>query len=108
MSAARVMVNAPPSAKAGEVLEIKVMIAHPMDTGYAVTSRGDLIPRHIINRFVCTYDGEEVLAVELFPAIAANPFLSFFIVATKTGTLTFAWTDDKGMTETSASPLTVA
>jgi sulfur-oxidizing protein SoxZ len=107
MSAARVMINAPPNAKAGELLEIKAMIAHPMDTGYAVTAKGEIISRHIINRFVCTYDDEQVFAADFYPAIAANPFLSFFIVATKTGTLTFAWTDDKGVTETSVTQLAV-
>lgn len=104
---ARIMVNAPVSAKVGEVVEVKTMIAHPMDTGYAVNARGEQIPRNIINRFVCTFEGDEIFSADIYPAIAANPFISFSLVATRTGTLTFTWTDDQGAVETSTFDLTV-
>jgi len=68
---------------------------------------GQPIPRHIVNRFVCRYNGEVVFQAELFPAIAANPFLSFFTVATDSGEVLLQWTDDQGHTESETVRLTV-
>ncbi len=66
-----------------------------------------MVPRDIINSFVCTYNGEEVFRAELFPAIAANPFIAFFTVATESGVITLSWTDDKGATELRSGKITV-
>jgi sulfur-oxidizing protein SoxZ len=104
----RSMINAPKTARRGEVIEIKTMIAHPMETGYRTGTNGAAIPRHIITRFVCTYDGEEVFSADLFPAIAANPLIAFTTVAVRSGTLAFSWTDDLGKTETTSVEITVA
>jgi sulfur-oxidizing protein SoxZ len=104
---ARVLINLPSRAKRGEVIEIKTLIAHPMETGYRLDSTGAAIPRDIINRFVCTYNGEEVFGAELFPAIAANPFIAFSTVATESGELTFSWTDDHGQSWTEVRQITV-
>ncbi len=103
----RILINVPATARQGEIIEIKTMIAHTMETGYRLNATGAAIPRNIINRFVCTYDGEEVFSAELFPAVAANPFISFTTIAVKTGTITFAWTDDHGTTETAVAEITV-
>ena len=78
-----------------------------MDTGYRVGLNGVLIPRDIIQAFVCTYNGREIFSAELHPAIAANPFLSFFTVATETGTIEFKWTGDNGFSATELAPITV-
>ena len=104
---ARVLVNLPARARRGEVIEIKILIAHPMETGYRLGPTGAVIPRDIINRFVCTYGGEEVFRAELFPAIAANPFLAFSTLATESGEIAFSWTDDHGETQTEARQITV-
>ena len=104
---ARVLINLPSRAKRGEVIEIKTLIAHPMETGYRLGPTGVVIPRDIINRFVCTYNGEEVFRAELFPAIAANPFIAFSMVATESGELAFSWTDDHGQTQTEVRQITV-
>jgi len=104
---ARVLINLPARAKRGEVIEIKTLIAHPMETGYRVGPTGTAIPRDIINRFVCTYNGAEVFRAELFPAIAANPFIAFSTVATESGELAFGWTDDHGETQTEVRQITV-
>jgi sulfur-oxidizing protein SoxZ len=104
---ARVLINLPAQAKRGEVVEIKTLIAHPMETGYRLGPTGVAIPRDIINRFVCTYNGEEVFRAELFPAIAANPFVAFFTVATESGEIVFSWTDDHGQTQTEVRQITV-
>jgi sulfur-oxidizing protein SoxZ len=104
---ARVLINLPPRAKPGEIIEIKTLIAHPMETGYRLDSTGAAIPRDIINCFVCTYNGDEIFRAELFPAIAANPFIAFFTTATESGELVFSWTDDHGQTQTEVRQITV-
>ena len=104
---AKALIRMPTEAKRGEVLEVKTLISHPMETGYRRDSMGQPIPRHIINRFVCTYNGQEVFRAEFFPAIAANPFLSFFTVANETGEVIFQWTDDQGNIQTETVRITV-
>ena len=97
---ARVLINLPARAKRAEVIEIKTLIAHPMETGYRVGPTGTAIPQDIISRFTCTYNRQEVFRADLFPAVAANPFIAFFTVATESGELAFSWTDDHGETQT--------
>jgi sulfur-oxidizing protein SoxZ len=104
---ARALINVPKQAKRGEIIEIKTLISHPMETGYRRSNVGGAIPRDIINSFVCTYNDEEVFRAELFPAIAANPFIAFHTVATESGTLAFQWTDDQGNTSTESVSITV-
>jgi sulfur-oxidizing protein SoxZ len=104
---ARVLINLPTHARRGEIIEIKTLIAHPMETGYRVGPTGAAIPRDIINRFTCTYNGEEVFRADLYPAIAANPFIAFSTVATESGELAFSWTDDHGETQTEIRQITV-
>jgi sulfur-oxidizing protein SoxZ len=104
---ARTLINVPPKAKRGQVIEIKTLISHIMETGYRRNEIGGAIPRDIINLFVCTYNGEEIFRANLFPAIAANPFITFFTVATESGTLEFKWTDDKGNVDTGTAKITV-
>jgi len=104
---ARVLINLPARAKRGEVIEIKTLIAHVMETGYRLGPTGVVIPRDIIQRFVCTYNGEKVFGAELYPAIAANPFIAFFTVATESGEIAFSWTDDRGQTQTEVRQITV-
>ena len=101
------LINVPATAKKGEVIEIKTIFMHPMESGFRHDNAGRVIPRDIIKRFVCTYNGEEVFSVELFPAIAANPFLSFFTVATESGTIVFSWTDQQGKVDTETVSITV-
>ena len=104
---ARALINLPARARRGEVIEIKTLIAHPMETGYRLGPTGAAIARDTINRFTCTYNGEEVFAAELYPAIAANPFIAFFTVATESGEIAFSWTDDRGQTQTEVRQITV-
>ena len=104
---AKALIRVPPEVKQGEVFEIKTLISHPMEPGQRRDSMGRLIPRDIINRFVCTYNGEEVFRADFFPAIAANPFLTFFTIAAESGELVFQWTDDHGVTQTDSAKITV-
>jgi sulfur-oxidizing protein SoxZ len=104
---ARVLINFPPRAKRGEVVEIKTLIQHPMETGYRLDNRGAAIPRDIISRFICSYNGDEVFRAELFPAISANPFIAFSTVVTETGELVFTWIDDNGQIQSEIRQITV-
>ena len=104
---ARVVINAPKSAKRGEVIEIKTLAGHVMETGFRRTQTGELIPRDIVTQLVCTYNGVEVFRAELHPAMAANPLLAFSTVATESGTLEFKWTGDNGYAVTQSAAITV-
>lgn len=81
---------------AGGIIEIRTLISHPMASGYRRDTEGALVPRKIINSFRCEFEGEEVCAWELHPAVAANPYLQFFVRPPRSGVLTFTWTDDDG------------
>jgi sulfur-oxidizing protein SoxZ len=104
---ARVLISVPTRAKRGEVIELKTLISHPMESGYRVGTNGALIPRDIITLFTCTYNGEEIFRAELSPAIAANPFIAFFTSATESGTLAFRWSGDNGFSATETAAITV-
>ncbi len=93
---ARALVNIPPKAKRGEVLTIRALISHPMETGFRYSTTGAPLPRDIITTFVATYNGEEIFRADLFPAIAANPFFTFTTAATESGTIELTWRGDNG------------
>jgi sulfur-oxidizing protein SoxZ len=105
---ARTLINVPATAKSGEIIEIKTLISHPMESGYRVGLNGVVIPRDIIQLFVATYNGEEVFRAELSPAIAANPFIVFSTIARESGTLAFRWTGDNGFDQSASASITVA
>jgi sulfur-oxidizing protein SoxZ len=105
---ARALINVPATAKKGELIEIKVLIQHPMETGFRTGADGKLIPRDIIQKFRCTYGGQEVFSAELFPAIAANPFFSFSTIATESGQVVFRWTDNAGKEESQTADIAVS
>jgi sulfur-oxidizing protein SoxZ len=104
---ARALINVPPKAKKGEIIAIKTLISHEMETGYRHDNMGKQIPRDIISLFVCKYNGQEVFRAELYSAIAANPFMSFFTVATESGTFEFTWSGDNGFEQTETARITV-
>jgi sulfur-oxidizing protein SoxZ len=103
----RVVVNVPAEAKRGEVIEIRTLAAHVMETGFRRTQLGELIPRDIIRTLVCTYNGVEVFRAELHPAIAVNPLITFTTVATESGTLEFRWTGDNGYSASHSAAIKV-
>ena len=104
---ARVVVNLPKQARRGEIIEIRTLAGHNMETGFRRTQLGELVPRDIITRFVCTYNGVEVFRAELHPAIAANPLIAFTTVATESGTLEFRWTGDNGFAAAHTATISV-
>ena len=104
---ARALITMPSSAKRGEIIEIRTLIAHPMETGYRPGADGAILPRNVIRHLRCDYDGATVFSAELHPAIAANPFISFRTVATASGVLRFTWEGDNGFAQTESVSLTV-
>jgi sulfur-oxidizing protein SoxZ len=104
---ARVLIHVPAKAKRGEIIEIKTLVSHPMESGFRVGTNGNLIPRDIITLFTCRWNGNEIFRAEFSPAIAANPFLSFFTTAVDSGTLEFHWSGDNGFAVTETADVTV-
>lgn len=104
---ATALIHMPASAKAGEIFEIRALIAHPMETGYRPGSDGKPLARDIIRRFECQYNGKMVFSAELHPAISANPYLAFFLKASESGALDFTWSGDNSFTQTERKQITV-
>ena len=104
---ARALINLPATATRGDIIEIRTLVQHPMETGFRPLPNGSLVPRHIINRFECIYDGATIFAAELHPAIAANPFIAFKTIATRSGELIFRWTEDTGEIREERATITV-
>ena len=100
-------VNVPPESRRGEAFEVRISIRHAMETGYRTDSVGAVIPRNVIQRFTCRYNGEPVFAVRMGPGIAANPYLRFFVTARESGTLDFDWIDDAGVRGTAQAAIRV-
>ena len=104
---ARAIVNVPPKAKRGQVIEVKALVGHVMETGYRHTELGKLIPRDIIRLFTCTYNGEEIFRADFHPAVAANPLIEFTTIATESGKLEFRWTGDNGFSASESAAIAV-
>ncbi len=104
---ARVLLNMAKTAKPGDIVEVKLLISHPMESGQRKDETGKTVPRDIIHEFRCTYNGAEVLHLDLFPAIAANPYLAFSLRADKSGTVEMSWVDDEGAAGSASAQLEV-
>ncbi|MCW5610371.1 MAG: thiosulfate oxidation carrier complex protein SoxZ [Rubrivivax sp.] len=96
----RALLHAPASARRGEVVEIRALIAHPMETGHRRDSEGRLLPRDLVRTLEARFDGELVFAAELHAAIAANPYLAFHLRLPASGTLVVRWAGDRGFAHT--------
>jgi len=103
----RAIVNVPARAKRGEIIGIKALIGHVMETGFRHTETGAVIPRDIIRTFVCSYNGEEIFRADFHPAVAATPLLAFTTIATARGKLEFKWTGDNGFSAAESAAITV-
>lgn len=104
----RAIITVPPVVRPGEVIEIRTLIAHPMETGHRADSNGQVVPRRIIRRFTCRLDAQVVFSAELHPAIAANPLIAFPLRAQASGTLEFLWEGDEGFVHRQTATLRVA
>ena len=89
-------VQMPREARRGEIIEIRIAIQHPMETGFRFDLMGRSIPKNVINSLVVRYNGAEIFSAEMGSGIAANPYLQFYTVAEASGALVFEWVDDSG------------
>jgi sulfur-oxidizing protein SoxZ len=96
MAAVKPRVKVPKSASAGEVITIKTLISHPMESGQRKDNDGNAIPRQIINKFTCEFNGQTVFSCDIEPAVSANPYLEFTAKVNEAGTFKFTWVDDDG------------
>jgi sulfur-oxidizing protein SoxZ len=107
MAAPTPRVRMPATAKAGEVIEVKTLISHEMESGNRKDKDGKVIARKIINKFTAKFNGKELMSVDWFPAISANPYQSFFVKVPESGTFTFEWLDDDGAVYKAEQKVTV-
>jgi len=105
--AEKTRLRVPTEAKKGDVIQIKTLTSHPMETGLRKDEAGKPIPRKIIKAFVCTFNGKPVFSAALEPAIAANPYIEFTAKAQESGTFAFTWTEDDGTVTTAAASISV-
>lgn len=95
------------SAKKGDVIQIKTLVPHKMETGQRKDKKGNKIPRFIINKVDVTFNGNPIISADLHPAISANPYFSFYSRVEQSGTYKFTWTDDKGTKLTTSKSIKV-
>ena len=101
-------VRMPATAKAGEIIEVKTLISHEMESGQRKDASGQLIPRKIIKQFTVSFNGQEIMAADWASAVSANPYQSFFVRVPETGTFTFSWLDDDGSVYKTEQMVTVS
>ncbi|EKE72899.1 MULTISPECIES: thiosulfate oxidation carrier complex protein SoxZ [Roseobacteraceae] len=100
-------VKVPKSAAAGEVITIKTLISHPMESGQRKDGDGNIIPRSIINRFTCEFNGQSVIDVTMEPAISTNPYFEFDAQVPEAGEFKFTWYDDDGSVYEDVKPIAI-
>ena len=100
-------IKIPKDAKKGEVIQIKTLISHPMESGQRKDAQGKTIPRKIINKFSCEFNGKPVFAASLEGAISANPYLQFNALVDEEGVFKFVWTDDDGTVTTAEEKIAI-
>jgi len=101
-------IKIPEAINAGELIEIKTLATHVMETGNRKDASGNIVPRDIIHTFTASFEGQEVFSATLGSGIAANPYIAFFMKVPGPGTLTLTWLDDGGTTTVEKVPLNVA
>ncbi len=108
MAGIKARVKVPKKAKKGEVFKVKTLISHKMETGIRKNKKtGKLIPRKIINKFSCIYNGNEVFVGDWHPSVSANPYMAFYVKAEASGNIDFIWTEDGGKEYKKSTKITV-
>ncbi|PHP66179.1 thiosulfate oxidation carrier complex protein SoxZ [Zhengella mangrovi] len=107
MAKSKPRVKVPKSASAGEVITIKTLISHEMESGQRKDKEGKPIPRQIINKFTCEFNGQPVFSCDLDPAVSANPYFEFNAKVNESGTFKFTWVDDDGSVYETENEITV-
>ena len=100
-------INVPATVPRGKPFEVRILIRHPMETGYRMDEGGKAIPRNVVRSFACRYNGDAVFSARLSSGIAANPYLRFFVTARESGPLAIEWLDDGGVRGSESVTVTV-
>lgn len=100
-------VKVPKKAAAGEAITIKTLISHKMESGQRKDKEGNLVPRSIINRFTCDFNGENVVEVAMEAAISTNPYFEFQALVPEAGEFKFTWYDDDGSVYETAKSIVI-
>lgn len=95
-------------AKKGELIEVKALVSHVMESGQRRDAAGKIVPRKILNKFVCTVNGKEVFSADFEPAISANPYIQFKFKAQESGKVVLTWIDDDGSKIVGEESITVS
>lgn len=95
-------------AKKGELIEVKALVSHIMETGQRKDASGKIVPRKILNKFICTVNGKEVFSADFEPAISANPYIQFKFKAQESGKVVLTWIDDDGSKIVGEESITVS
>lgn len=107
MAKVRPRVKVPKTASAGEVITIKTLINHKMESGFRKDKKGNLIPQQIINKFTAEFNGKTVFSADIRPAVSANPYFQFTAKVPESGTFKFTWVDDDGTVYSQEKPIKV-
>ena len=95
-------------AKKGDLVEVKALVSHVMETGQRKDAQGNVVPRKILNKFTCTVNGKQVFAADFEAAVSANPYIQFKFKAVESGPVVLTWTDDDGSTIVGEEAITVS
>jgi sulfur-oxidizing protein SoxZ len=107
MAKAKPRVKVPKTASKDEIITIKTLISHKMESGQRKDKDGNVIPRSIINKFTCTFNDQVVFATDIEPAVSANPYFEFSVKVPESGTFKFTWLDDDGSVYETEKSITV-
>jgi sulfur-oxidizing protein SoxZ len=97
-------IRIPRSARAGEVIEIRTLIEHPMETGL----QQGAARRDMLTRLLVRMNGETLLAAEFRNGTSANPYHVFFVRMERSSTFDFTWTDEAGRSARAEARVSVA
>jgi len=101
-------IQVPREARRGDLIEVRIIIQHPMETGFRYDSMGRQTPRNVIDRFECRYGGVEVFRAALGAGIAANPYLRFFVRAKESGKIECRWVDQENVSGSASAAVTIS
>ena len=81
----------------GDTTEVRVLMAHVMETGQRKDAAGNIVPAFHIQTVTATWNGKPVLSAQFGPAVSQNPVMNFtFKGGAKGDKVIVTWTDTKG------------
>ncbi len=100
-------IKLPEKTAVGDVIEIRALINHVMETGNRKDAAGNIIPRNIVKSLTVTFGSVTVFKAEFGPGISSNPFVAFHMRVPGPGEFVFTWEDDGGVKTVERTPLFV-